>query len=118
MQQFTLNPRKGAVLLNGNFSLSSAAAVSASDMTQLVTSVTKTATGTYTITLTDKWVSSSAIHVSYQGADLNTRAVCTSIDVISAKTIVIKTLVANLVADVSTACVINVSVALKNSSVR
>jgi hypothetical protein len=119
LNQFLLSQRKGHVTEAGTITLSSAAAVSSSDFTSLVRSVTKTATGEYTITLADKWVSLLNVQVSFEGTELKVLKV-KSADPVSAKTIVVQTVDIGgvVVQDVSSASKLHVTISLKNSTAR
>jgi hypothetical protein len=117
--QFLLSMRKGHVTEAGSISLSSAAAVSSSDFSSLVTSVVKSATGLYTITLADKYVGLLNVQVVLEGGQNGTSAKVQSADPISAKTVVVRTVdAAGANVDVTAAAKIHVTISLKNSSVR
>jgi len=103
-------------LVTGKFSLSAAAAVTSTDMLK-VTSVTKTGTGTYMLTLSDTYNSLRCAQVNHVGTQADTIAKATAHDVSGAKTISIRTETAGVAADVATACEIHVSLVLRNSSV-
>ena len=109
------------VLIAGSFNLSSAAAVGTTNFNGLVASVVKSATGEYTVTLTDKYVALKSVQLTYQGANVNTRLICKSADVTSAKTIVINTIInsagTDSIADVGTACTIHLTLLMRDSSV-
>lgn len=118
LRQFVLSQDPKQVLISGNVSLSAAAAVSSSSFPSLVASVVKSATGTYTITLSDKYVSLRSCNVSVETADPTISAIIASTDVSSAKTIVLKTVVSGAVADITAAAKLHVSLVLKDSTVR
>ena len=107
---------KKVVWLHGVINLSAAAAVSSS--TILGASVAKTTTGTYTITLADKYPELLAVHAQFGAATAVDQA-CQigAVDVASAGTIVIRTQVAATATDVSAAAQIYVSICLKNSTI-
>ena len=118
LNQFILSPRKGMVQEVGTISLSAAAAVSSQSFSSLIASVAKSATGEYTITLADKWVGHFGVQVSVESSLNTVSAVIKSVDAASAKTVVIKTVIAGVPADVSAASVLHVSLTLKNSTAR
>lgn len=103
-------------LVTGKFSLSAAAAVSSTDMLK-VASVVKTGTGTYTLTLQDKYASLRSAQISHVGSQVNVQAKVAAHDVSSAKTISIRTETAGAAADVTAACEIHLSLVLRDSSV-
>jgi len=106
------------VQIAGSISLSSAAAVAATNFNHLVASVAKTATGEYTITLTDKYVALRSVTLTLESSDVTTALTVKSADVTSAKTIVINTSTAGSVADVDTASKIHVNIVLKDSTAK
>lgn len=106
------------VQIAGLINLSSAAAVSSHTFNHLVSSVAKTATGTYTITLSDKYVELKSVTVSFEGASATVRPLVASTDVTSTKTIVLKTSDGTSIADVAAACKIHVNIVLKDSSAK
>lgn len=120
LNQFILTQRKGLVIEAGTISLSALAAVSSSDFTSLVSSVSKSATGEYTITLADKWVGLVNVQVSIESAEASIRPRIKSADPVNAKTIVIETedVATGTVQDVTAVAKLHVSILLKNSSVR
>jgi hypothetical protein len=118
LNQFVLNPRKGMVQEVGTINLSAAAAVSSHTFSSLIASVVKSATGTYTITLADKWVGHFGVQVSVQSSLDTVSAAIVSVDAASAKTVVLKTLIGGAAADVTAASVLHVSLILKNSTAR
>jgi hypothetical protein len=118
LRQFVLSQDPKQVLIAGNISLSAAAAVSSSSFNSLVSSVAKSATGTYTITLSDKYQLLRSCNVSFEGTDATISAFISSTDVSGAKTIVIKTALAGVVADVTSATKLHVSLVLKDSTAR
>lgn len=118
LRQFLQSQRSSHVFESGTISLSSAAAVTASDFTSLVASVAKTATGEYTITLADKWVGLLCVNATLEGGQAGTFAKVKSADPTSAKTVVINTSDATGPADVSAAAKLHVSIQLKNSTAR
>lgn len=119
LQQFSLTARKGKVVEDGTISLSSSAAVTSSDFSGLVSSVSKTATGVYTITLADKWVSLLCVQACLEGGQDGTSAKIQSADPVSAKTVVIRTVDSSGVnVDVTSAAKLHVSIKLKNSTAR
>jgi hypothetical protein len=118
LRQFILTQDPKQVLISGNFSLSAAAAVSATDFNSLVSSVTKTGTGLYTITLSDKYQKLRAAHINVQTTDAGVSLQNVSDDVSGAKTIVIRTVKAGAAADVTAAAKIYVTLILKDSTVR
>lgn len=119
LNQFNLTKRKGHVTEDGSVSLSSSAAVTSSDFSSLVTSVVKSATGLYTITLADKWVSLLCVQVALEGGQNGTSAKIQSADPVSAKTVVIRTVDASGAnVDVTAAAKLHISIKLKNSTAR
>lgn len=113
-KQFMLTPVNRQIHLAGIISLSAAAAVNSSTIP--MASVAKTATGEYTITLDDKYVQLRSLNVSaLSSEDITVRIKSHSVS--SAKTLVIETLVAGVVADVSAVAELHVSIILKDSSV-
>ncbi len=118
LRQFVLTQDPKQVLISGNISLSSAAAVSSTDFNSLVSSVIKSGTGTYTLTLADKYQKLRACHLDIQCSDLAVSVVCSADDVSSAKTITIKTVDAGAAADVTAAAKIFVTLVLKDSTAR
>ena len=120
LNQFQTSQRKGLVLEAGTISLSAAAAVSTSDFTSLVSSVTKSATGEYTITLVDKWVGLVSVQCSIETAEASIQPRIKSADPVTAKTIVIETqdVATGTVQDVTAVAKLHINILLKNSSVR
>ena len=118
LNQFVLNPRKGMVQEAGTISLDATGAVSTHGFSSLISSVTKSATGTYTITLADKWVGHFAVQVSVESTLATVVPVISSVDAASAKTVVIKTAVSGAIADVSAASKLHVTLILRNSTAR
>ena len=115
-KQFVLTQDARQVLIAGQINLSAAAAVTSFDI-PLVASVTKSDTGEYTITLQDKYVKLRSCQLTYQGTeDLVPRVQAT--DVSSAKTIVIETAEAGVATDATAACVVHLTLILKDSSAR
>jgi hypothetical protein len=113
-KQFVLTPVNRQVHLAGIISLSNSAAVTASNIP--LASVAKSGTGEYTITLQDPYVELRSLNVSALSTqDITVRI--KSHNVSSARTLVIETLVAGVVADVSAAAELHVSIILKDSSV-
>jgi len=109
---------KRQVILAGIVSLNSSAAVTSHNFNSLVASVTKTATGEYTITLADKYQSLKALNISFEGTqDIVARIKST--DVSSAKTIVVETwdISSAAVANVTSASKLHISAILKDSTV-
>jgi RNase P/RNase MRP subunit POP5 len=119
LNQFLLSMRKGHVTECGTISLSAAAAVTSSDFSSLVSSVTKSATGTYTIALADKWVGLLNVMVSTEGGQAGIRTAIVSADPVTAKTVVVKTVdAAGATTDVSATAKLHVTISLKNSTAR
>jgi hypothetical protein len=116
--QFVLTQDKRQVIISGIINLSSAAAVTSENFNSLVASVTKSGTGEYTITLTDKYQELKSFNVSYEGLG-DTVLRIKSTDVSSAKTLIFETfdLSGAAVADVSVVSKIHVNIVLKDSSV-
>jgi hypothetical protein len=117
LNQFVLTQRKGVVQIAGTISLSAAAAVSSSDLTSLVSSVTKTGTGEYTIALADKWVGLISVTASLESSVATDSVQVKSADPVTAKTIVVRTITSGAYADVAVASKLHLSIQLKNSSV-
>jgi len=115
------NLEKGLVALMGNLQINSSAAVTGTDGKGYTAA--KTATGAYTITLSDAYVSLLSVNVTLMAAtavDLQPQVV--SYDVVSAKTIVVKLLAYDAegvvsATDPAAACELHFCVWLKNSSV-
>lgn len=102
------------VHLAGIISLNSSAAVTASSIP--LASAAKTGTGEYTITLQDPYVELRSLNVSaLSSEDITVRIKSHSVS--SARTLVIETLIAGVVDDVSAAAELHVSIILKDSSV-
>jgi hypothetical protein len=117
--QFLLSMRKGHVTEAGSISLSSAAAVSSSDFSSLVSSVVKSATGLYTINLADKYVGLLNVQVSLEGGQDGTNVKVQSADPVSAKTVVVRVVnAAGANVDVTAVAKIHVTISLKNSTAR
>lgn len=112
-QIYSKSPR--TVMLAGTISLSATGAVLSSTLD--FASVAKTATGEYTITLQDKYVQTKAIHLSHEGTATDRTKVKADTQATN-KLIVLNTLVANIVADVTVACVLHVSLLFKDSTVK
>ena len=86
-RQFVLTQDARQVIIAGQITLNSSAAVTANSFNNLVSSVAKSGTGEYTITLADKYVELKSAQISYEGAgDVVLRVKST--DVSSAKTII------------------------------
>jgi len=116
-KQFQLTPQGRQISLAGQISLAANASVTSHDI-PLVESVVKSDTGEYTITLQDKYVASMAINLTLESAEEDVAVRITSQDVSSSKEIVIRTEVAGVTADVSSAAKIHVSLVLRDSSVK
>jgi hypothetical protein len=116
-EQFLYSLIKKKTELDGSISLSAAAAVSASDIPG-VASVSKTATGEYTITLSDKYAACYGVHASLSDNGEALWAKPGAVDVSSAKTVIIKTVdETGAEADATAAATIWVKIVLRNSSV-
>lgn len=108
---------RGVVVLAGKVNIDDDASVLS--CTIKGASVAKTATGTYTITLEDKFTDLLSCNVTLESSvavDMVPQLV--SSDVSSAKTIVVKLLTDAAAADPGDVCALNVCVVLKDSSVR
>lgn len=117
MNQFVLTMDKKQVLIAGNVSLSSAAAVSASDVNDLVESITRTGVGAYLITLKDKYVSLKSVQLQYSGNEnIDVQSIVETVS--SNRTIAFNTRTNGTVADVTAACKIYFSIILKDSTAR
>jgi hypothetical protein len=107
-----------AINIAGSFSLNSSAAVTSTNKNYLVESIAKTATGTYVITLADKYVALRSCTLTYEGASVNTLLTLSATDITSARTITIKTITnssgTHAVADTGTACTIHFNIMLKD----
>ena len=104
------------VVLAGQINLSAAGAVVSESI--VGASVAKTGTGTYTITLDDKYAACLSCNLTFQAATaVNLVPQVSSIDVVTNKTIVFKLLAAAVATDPSAVCVVNVSLLLSNTSV-
>ena len=108
------NPR--TIILAGEISLSAAGAVLSHNL-DFVTSVTKSATGEYTILLDDKYVQTKYLSVQHEGTSADRVKVKADTQATNSQ-IKINTLVANVVADVTTACNIHVLMVFKDSTVK
>lgn len=116
--QFVLTQDKRQVIISGIISLNSSAAVTGDNFNSLVTSVAKSGTGEYTITLADKYQELKSLNVSYEGAgDIVPRIKST--DVSGAKTLIVETfdLSGAAVADVAVASKLHINIVLKDSTV-
>jgi hypothetical protein len=113
--QFFYTFFKKPVLIAGKISLSAAAAVSSSSI-QGASLVAKTGTGTYTVTLADKYYSVVCGLVSSVGSTEDLVVDFVSINP-TTKTVVVQTKVAGVVADVTDACELHLSVLFNDTSV-
>ena len=114
-KQFPMVKSPRTIILAGEISLSATGAVLSSSVD--FASVTKTATGEYTILLQDKYVQTKAIHISHEGTSVDRAKVKADTQAIDKK-IVINTIVGTAVSDVATACILHVSLILKDSTVK
>lgn len=117
-QQFVLTLDKRQVVMAGQISLSAAAAVTGHTFNKLVSSVAKTATGEYTITLADKYVELKCLQITFEGVgDIVLKVKST--DVTNNKTLVVNTwdISSAAIADVSAASKIHVFAVFKDSTV-
>lgn len=112
-KQFPLVKSPRTIILCGEISLSAAGAVLSSTVD--FASVSKTATGEYTILLQDKYVQTKAIHISHEGTT-GDRAKVKADTQASDKKIILNTYVANVVADVAVACKLHVMLMFKDST--
>lgn len=113
-RQFALVKDPRTILLGGQISLSAAAAVTGNTL-DFVQSVTKSATGEYTIILQDKYVIDKTVQVSFEGASLCIPKI-KSVDLAN-KTIIVQTMVAGAVADITAAGFIHLLAFIKDSTV-
>lgn len=104
------------ILLSGKIVLNSSAAVVSNNL-DFTASVTKTGTGTYTVTLQDKYAEVKSIQVSHAGAELDVEAKVVSEAISSAKTIALRTEIAGVAANVTAACEIHILIVVNDSSV-
>lgn len=111
-----LSPDARPIMLSGKVSLSAAAAVSSNNL-DFTASVTKTGTGTYQITLQDKYAEVKSIQVSYEGAEADVSVKIASETVSSTKLINLRTETAGVAADVTAACKIHFLLVVNDSSV-
>lgn len=113
--QFFYTFFKKPVLIAGKIPLSAAAAVGSVSI-KGVASVVKSGTGLYTVTLQDKYFSLvsavGAVIDSAEGVEVGFASVN-----LPAKTLVVQTKVAGVVADVSDACEVCINILLEDSSV-
>jgi hypothetical protein len=113
--QFFYSFFKKPVLIAGKISLSAAAAVSSFDIPG-VASVTKNGAGTYDIVLQDRYY--AVVSFSSGVADSAEDLVVDFVSVLpQSKTLSIKTKVAGVVADVTDACTVTLSLIFNDSSV-
>lgn len=114
--QFKGSLDRGIVFVQGVISIAAGGAVSSEDL--VGASVSKTGTGAYSIVLEDTYQSAKAVTLQLESAtDVDMGVQVKSVDVSSAKTIAIKTLVGATATDPVAACKIHVLLVLKNSSV-
>jgi len=118
LNQFLTTRKKGIVIEAGTISLSSAGAVLSTTLSDLVSSVTHSATGEYTLTLADKWVGCQSVQLTMESSLATVDAFISSVDVTSAKQIVVCTSLSSVKADVTAASKIHVLIVLKNSTAR
>lgn len=117
MQQFMFSFNKMHTLIDGSISINSSAAVTATNMNG-VASAARTGTGTYTITLNETYNAFLGAHFTVLAAtavDLVPQLV--SVDVTSAKTIVVKLLTGATATDPAAAITLYPVILLRNSSV-
>lgn len=114
--QFFYTFFKKPVLIAGKVSLSAAAAVSSFDIPGVAT-VVKNGTGTYDITLQDKYYSVKCALASSLGSTQDLEVDFVSIDPQGTKIVKVQTKVAGTVADVTDACEVHLSVLFNDSSV-
>lgn len=112
--QFLLTPTKRQVMLTGVISLSSAAAVTGETLP--FATVAKTGTGTYTITLNDTYQQMRSCQLTMLTTE-DALARIKSHAVSSTKTVVIETVTAGTVADVTAVAEVHVTLLFKDSSV-
>ena len=103
-------------LIAGSFSIA-ASGGAATKVTGLGYTVAKSATGTYTITLADAYNACLAATATTQAATaVNLVSQVTSVDVVTAKTVVIKLLAGATATEPSAVTVVNFVLVLQNSS--
>lgn len=115
--QFVLTLDKRQVLVPGTVSLSSAAAVTQKNFSDLVEDVVKTATGTYEIRMRDSAQTLRSCQLTFEGAATDVQIKLSSVSSDN-KVFTVQTVVAGSVADVAAACKIHVSITLKDSTAR
>jgi hypothetical protein len=120
--QNVLTMNRGTVILSGYFSLAADASVSSTATTLAntfpgVLSVAKASTGTYTVTLQDKYVKRLAAHANLEDGATALDAKVSATDVSAATpTITIKTLSsANAAVDTTATATVCVTLVLRNS---
>lgn len=113
-RQFALVKDPRTIFLSGQISLNSSAAVTGNTI-DFCQSVTKSGTGEYTIVLQDKYVIDKCVQVSFEGASLCTPKI-KSVD-LSTKTIIVETMVAGALANITAAGSIHILVVAKDSTV-
>lgn len=134
--QFKASPEKGVTLYDGYISLSAAGAVVASNFAIKGTTVAKTGTGLYTITLKDRYPSLLAVHVTGVSSVTNAngnwkvQSVLTPAGVAApaivgacglgrvGSIVIASTTSAGVAADVAVVCGVFVSLVLKNTTVK
>lgn len=113
--QFFYSFFKKPVMIAGSIPLSSSAAVG-SVAIKGISSVSKTGTGEYTVTLEDEYYGVCSVSAGIIDSAENLKVVFSDIDLPS-KTFKIKTMVAGSFANVTDACEISIQLVLSNSSV-
>jgi hypothetical protein len=107
---------RGMVFMSGVLAIASDASVTSESL--LGASVAKTGTGEYTITLEDSYVSLLSCNLTLEAATaVDLVPQIKSVDVVSAKTIVIRLLAVATATNPSAACKLHIALKLKNSTV-
>lgn len=114
-EQFKYSLIKKQTEIEGIVTLSAAGAVVTQDIPGAT--IAKTGTGTYTITLQDKYSKLMGIYSQLGSTAQDLQAVPGAADVVSAKTVVINTKTAGVNTDPSATATLYVKIVLRNSSV-
>lgn len=113
--QFHGTPQKGVVILPGTLSIAADASISSQDFK--MGTFTKTGTGEYTLTLSDKYVGALSVLATVQAATaVDLVAQVKSVDVVSAKTVVFNLNTGATPTNPSAVCKLNVVLILSNST--
>lgn len=105
-------PRLNTIRIEGTVTLASDASISAQDVP--ATTVTKTGTGEYTFTFDKKYRQRYNCQVSFESdTDVDITTQIDSVDVVTAKTVVVKTMAGAVPTDVSAIGKINFYIAVK-----